>query len=112
MASHSYLLIKPLSSRIILDIDERYSLKNLTKSSGVNFSEIVVNHSISEKNIAIFFCSPSRFIFHDQESISDAISFDTYSHNALFNLFLCLFSIIYLKIFDNAKPKIKAIYSS
>jgi hypothetical protein len=94
---------------IIVDILERYSLKNLINTSGVNFSEIVVKPSISEKNIVILFSSPSRFIFQAPESISAAISLETYSHNALFNLFLCLFSIIYLNIFDRAKPKIKAI---
>ncbi|MGB2110476.1 MAG: hypothetical protein ACPHY8_00645 [Patescibacteria group bacterium] len=103
IASHSYLLINPLKSSIISDILDRYSLKNLTNVSGVNFSEIEVNHSISEKNIVIFLLSPSRFIFPDPDKISAAISFETYSHRALFNLFLCLFSIKYFTIFAQAK---------
>jgi hypothetical protein len=71
-----------------------------------------VNHSISEKNIAVFLSSPSKLIFHEPDNISAAISLDTYSHKALFNLFLCLFSIIYLNILERANQNISAIYSS
>jgi hypothetical protein len=67
---------------IILDILERYSLRKLTNITGVNFSDIVVNHSISEKNIVILFSSPSKFTLPAPDNISAAISFDTYSHNA------------------------------
>jgi hypothetical protein len=66
-----------------------------------------VNHSISENNIAIFLFSQSKFIFPAPDNISAAISFETYSHNALFNLFLCLFSIIYLNIFEIANENIR-----
>jgi hypothetical protein len=50
--------------------------------TGVNFSDIVVNHSISEKNIVILFSSPSKLTFPAPDNISAAISFDTYSHKA------------------------------
>jgi hypothetical protein len=88
---------------MIVDISDRYCLRNETSTSGVNFSEIVVNHSISEKNIAIFFVSPSRFTFHEPDKISAAISLETYSHKALLSLFLCLFSIKYLIILAQAR---------
>jgi hypothetical protein len=91
---------------------DRYCLKNFTNISGVNFSEIVVNHSISEKNIVIFLLSPSKLIFHDQERISAAISLETYSHNALLSLFLCLFSIKYFTIFAQASEIINQTISS
>jgi hypothetical protein len=52
----------------------KYSLKNHTRISGVNFSEIVVNPSISEKNIAMRLFSPSRFTLPSHDKISFAIS--------------------------------------
>ncbi|EFK97341.1 hypothetical protein LDC_0620 [sediment metagenome] len=57
IASHSYLFINHFSSIIIFDIADKYSLKNATNFSGENFSEIVVNQAISEKNIDTFFLS-------------------------------------------------------
>jgi hypothetical protein len=103
--SHSYLLINHFSSIIILDISVKNSLKNFTNSSGENFSEILVNHSISEKKIAISFFSQSKLIFHSHDNISRAISTETYSESALFNFVLCLFSIKYLTIFDNVRDR-------
>jgi len=93
-------------SIIRLDILLKYSLRNDTNFSGENFSDTLVNHSISEKNIVTFLFSQSKFIFHDQDNISAAISLDTYSERALFNFHFCLFSIRYLTIFDIVKDNI------
>ncbi|MDP2396437.1 MAG: hypothetical protein Q8S84_06450 [bacterium] len=82
-----------LSDIIILDISPKYSLRNNTNSSGDNFSDILVNHSISEKNIAISFFSQFKLISHAHDNISFATSSETYSDRALFNFVLCLFSI-------------------
>jgi hypothetical protein len=108
IASHSYLLINHFSSIIISDISLKYSLRNQTNSSGENFSDIVVNHSISEKKIAIFLFSQSKFNFHSHDKISSATSFETYSDKALFNFDLRLFSTTYLIIFETVNDKIKA----
>jgi hypothetical protein len=97
---------------MIFDISHRYSLKKCTRSSGENFSEIVVNHSISEKKIAILLFSHSKFTFHAPDNISVAISFETYSHSALLSFCLCLFSIIYFIIFDETRDKNSAKISS
>jgi len=94
------------SSIIISDISLKYSLKNDTNCSGENFSEILVNHSISEKKIAIFLSSQSRFIFHSSDNISLATSAETYSESALFNLVLFLFSIKYFTILEIARDNI------
>jgi len=101
------LSINHFSSIIILLIAHKYSLKNITNSSGFIFSEIVVNPSISEKNIEIIFLSQSRLIFHSQYSISFAISLETYCHNALFNLVLFLSSKKDFKIFETVKVIIR-----
>jgi len=108
MASHSYLSINHLSSIIILLIAQRYSLRNITSSSGFIFSEILVNHSISEKKIDILFLSHSNFIFHESFNISLAISLEIYSQRALSIFFLSLFSVKYLEIFENVTDKINA----
>jgi hypothetical protein len=65
----------------------------------------MVNHSISEKNIEIIFFSQSSLIFHSQDNISSAISLDTYSERAEFNLFLSLFSRIYFAMFDKTDER-------
>ncbi|MEA3387263.1 MAG: hypothetical protein U9Q66_02540, partial [Patescibacteria group bacterium] len=83
----------------------KYSLKNHTSSSGDSFSDIVVNHAISEKKIEIFFLSQLRFTFHSQFNISSAISFETYSDNAFDNFTLFLSSITYLIIKEPIKAK-------
>jgi hypothetical protein len=93
---------------MILDISLKYSLRNHTNCSGENFSEILVNHSISEKKIAMRLFSQSKLTFHSQDKISLAISSETYSDNALLSLILFLFSIKYLTTFDIASEKIKA----
>jgi hypothetical protein len=112
IASHSYLFINHLSFRITSDILVKYFFKKEINFSGENFSLIVVNHSISEKKIANLFFSQSKLIAQAQESISSAISFDTYSERAVFNLFLSLFSIIYFTIFDKtAESRIDKISS-
>jgi ABC-type multidrug transport system permease subunit len=100
------------SSIIISDISDKNSLRNATSSSGSNFSEIVVNHSISEKYIAKFFLSQSKFIFHEFDNTSSAIAFETYSESALFNLFLFLFSTIYFTVFEIVRDNTRAKNSS
>jgi len=106
IASHSYLFINHFSSIIISDILLRYSLRNQTKSSGENCSDILVNHSISEKNMATFLFSQSKFTLPSPDNISLATSEDTYSERALFNLVLFLLSIKYLNKFDIDNEKI------
>jgi hypothetical protein len=105
-------LINHFSSIIISDISLKYSLRNHTSSSGENFSDILVNHSISEKKIAIFLFSQSKFTFQSQDNISFATSTDTYSESALFNLALFLFSIKYLTVFEIANDKTNQTNSS
>jgi hypothetical protein len=92
----------------MFDISQRNSLKNLTNSSTSIFSDILVNHSISEKYIATLFLSQSKFIVQELESISSAIALDTYSDNALLSLDLSLFSTRYLITFEIDKDKISA----
>jgi len=62
--------------------------------------------------MVILFSSQSKLTSHAPDNISAAISLDTYSHNALLSLFLCLFSIIYLIIFEIANENIKANINS
>jgi hypothetical protein len=73
---------------------------------------MVVNHSISEKNIAILLFSPSKLTFPAQDKISVAISFETYSHKALLNFCLCLFSIIYFIILEETNERNNAKINS
>jgi hypothetical protein len=106
------LFINHFSSNIISDISLKYSLKNPTNSSGENFSDIVVNHSMSEKNIEISFHSQFKFTFQSQDNISFATSSETYSERALLSLVLFLFSIKYLTIFEIHSDKTKATTNS
>ncbi|MBT6778457.1 hypothetical protein HOA93_01385 [bacterium] len=112
IASHSYLFINHFSSIIMLDISLRYSLRKDTNNSGENCSDILVNHSMSEKNIQISLFSQSKLTLQSPDNISCATSSDTYSESALFNLVLCLFSIKYLATFETVKESIKAINNS
>jgi hypothetical protein len=93
---------------IIVDISHKYSLRKNTSSSGESFSDMLVNHSRSEKNIATFLFSPSRFTFQVQDNISDAISSETYSDSALFNFAFCLFSNKYFTVLDRVRDIINA----
>jgi hypothetical protein len=100
IASHSYLFINHFSSKIRFDISQRNSLKNATNSSTFIFSDMLVNHSISEKYIVTLFISQSRFIVQLLETISSAMALETYSDKALLSLILSLFSSKYFMIFE------------
>jgi hypothetical protein len=69
---------------------------------------MLVNHSISEKNIANFLTSQSSFISHEFDNISFTIAFETYSDKALLSFSLLSFSVKYFIIFQIIIEKGKA----
>jgi hypothetical protein len=92
---------------MISDIFHKYIFKNDTRLSGSILSLIVVNQAISEKNIVIFFLSPSSFTVQLEVNISLTISEETYSESAFESNFLFLSSFIYFKTEETKNDKNK-----